>query len=218
MLDLDVLKSSFELLQPVEWLRGQIALSPEYDIEEREVFDRIEKEAKIRFIVTPKELISSMVSIDFPELTPFIERFRIDHPDAQQCGFLMMKYEGTPPHNRITKVVRETCSRHGIKALRADDKRYADELLPNVRTYMHGCSFGIAVFERLIEDDFNPNVSLEVGYMMARGKPICLLKDSTLTSLQTDLVGRLYESFDTQNPEESIPPVLDKWLEDKGII
>lgn len=218
ILDLDALKASFELLQSDEWLRGRTKLTPEYDIEEREVFGRIEKEAKVRFVVTPKELISVMASIDFPELAPFIERFQIDHPDQQRCAFLMMKYEKTPLHERIIGAVRETCSRHGIETLRADDKAYADELLANVRTYMHGCGFGIAVFERLTAEDFNPNVSLEVGYMMAQGKPICLLKDSTLASLHTDLVGRLYETFNTQNPEESVPSVLEKWLKDKEII
>jgi len=159
-----------------------------------------------------------MTSADFPELAPSIERFRDDHPDPQRCAFLMMKYQETQLHNRIIEAVRDTCSRHAIQALRADDKRYADDLLANVRTYMHGCSSGIAVFERLTADDFNPNASLEVGYMMAQGKPICLLKDRTLTSLQTDLVGRLYDPFDTQEPENTIPPVLEKWLKDKGLV
>ena len=82
---------------------------------------------------------------------------------------------------------------------------------------MHGCGFGIAVIERLQDDDFNPNVSLEVGYMLALGKPICLLKDKTHKTLQSDLGGKLYRPFDTQDPEASIPPVLSDWLRDKGL-
>lgn len=218
LLDLDTLKAYFEPLQSVGWLRGRISVPPEYESGEREVSDEMRKGTKVQFIVTPRELTSDMPLIDFPELAPFIKLFQADHPDPQHCAFIMMKYEETPLHKQIVKAVRETCSRHGIEALRADDKRYADDLLPNVRTYMHGCSFGIAVFERLTAEDFNPNVSLELGYMMARCKPICLLKDSTLPSLHSDLVGRLYEGFETQQPEESIPPVLEKWLRDKGII
>ena len=160
---------------------------------------------------------STVVSAgDFRELQPFLDTFRADHPDPNRCVFLMMKYQGTPLHRRITEAIRNSCSVHGLEGLRADDKRYSDDLLPNVRTYMHGCNSGIAVIERLTEDEFNPNVSLEVGYMMAQGKPVCLLKDKTLTSLQTDLVGRLYDPFDTQEPESTIPPVLEKWLIDKG--
>ena len=80
---------------------------------------------------------------------------------------------------------------------------------------MHGCGFGIAVFERLTTDEFNPNVSLEVGYMLALGKPVCVLKDSTLKTLPSDLIGRLYDSFNVQRPN-SIKPKLDKWINDKA--
>lgn len=79
-------------------------------------------------------------------------------------------------------------------------------------------SFGLAVFERLEEDDFNPNVSLEVGYMHALKKSVCLLKDRTLKTLQTDLVGKLYKIFDPQDPEATIPDELEKWIRDKDII
>jgi hypothetical protein len=74
------------------------------------------------------------------------------------------------------------------------------------------CGFGIAVFERLTQDQFNPNVSLEVGYMMALRKPVCLLKDLTLHSLSSDLAGKIYENFDVQRPEETLPLALDNWL------
>ena len=82
---------------------------------------------------------------------------------------------------------------------------------------MQGCSFGIALFDRINTDEFNPNVSLEIGYMMALNKPVLLLKDKTLKSLQTDLVGKLYYQFDFQYPEKTIPIVLDKWMSDKEI-
>lgn len=44
---------------------------------------------------------------------------------------------------------------------------------------MHGCEFGVAVFDRITEDDFNPNVTLEVGYMLGMGRNVLLLKDKT---------------------------------------
>jgi hypothetical protein len=82
---------------------------------------------------------------------------------------------------------------------------------------MHACTFGIAVFDRVTEDDFNPNVSLEVGYMLGMGKNILLLKDKTLKSLSTDLTGKLYREFDTTDPTATIPAQIEKWLGDKGI-
>ena len=45
--------------------------------------------------------------------------------------------------------------------------------------------------------------------MMALKKPILFLKDKNLDSLHSDLVGKLYYSFDVQN-KKSIKPILDK--------
>ena len=175
-------------------------------------------EGRIRFVVTPEEMERTMGIIDFPELRPFLERFWDEHREPQKCGFLMMRFDNTRLHPAIVEAIRTCCAKFGIEVFRADDRTYSDDLLSNIRAYMHGCGFGIAVYERLVADDFNPNVSLEVGYMMALGKPVLFLKDRTLRFLHTDLVGRLYETFDAQSPHETIPPVLEKWLKDKSII
>jgi nucleoside 2-deoxyribosyltransferase len=130
----------------------------------------------------------------------------------------MMKFGKTPAHKKIVTAIRSALKEHGISALRADDKKYHPQLYPNIQTYMHGCGFGIAVIERLESNDFNPNVSLEVGYLLALRKPVCLLKDQTLPSLQSDLLGHLYEPFDPQNPSKSIPPLLRAWLSDSELV
>jgi len=77
---------------------------------------------------------------------------------------------------------------------------------------------GLHFFERINTNYFNPNVSLEIGYMMAMNKPILFLKDLTLTSLQTDLIGKLYHEYDFQSPETTLPIVIDKWIKDKEIL
>jgi len=82
---------------------------------------------------------------------------------------------------------------------------------------MHGCGMGVAVFERIKEEVFNPNVSLEFGYMYAMRKPLCLLKDQSLRALHTDLVGKLYRSFDSYDPAGTIPPQLSRWLTDRAM-
>lgn len=114
--------------------------------------------------------------------------------------------------------IRSVLSGRGITAVRADDKQYHDDLFPNMLTYIYGCGFGIAVFERPEADEFNPNVALEVGYLFALQKPVCLLKDKTVKTLHTDLVGKLYREFDPQNPNGTVPDVLSQWAQDKGII
>ena len=153
-----------------------------------------------------------------PGLTESLGRFRDDHPDPRRAGFLMMRYSGTRLHDEITQAVRACLKKFGISALRADDKQYHEDLYPTIATYMHGCGFGIAVFDRLETEVFNPNISLEVGYMLGLRKKVCILKDKTLTHLHTDLIGKLFRQFDPQNPLQSIPEVLGAWLRENGLL
>ena len=154
-------------------------------------------------------------------LTPTIiqdslREFKQDHPHERKTAFIMMRFGQTSSHAKIVQAIKDTLEVHGMTALRADDKQYHDDLFPNIQTYLHGCGFGIAVFERIESDDFNPNVSLEVGYMIGIEKPVCLLKDRTLRSLNTDLVGKLYRPFDPLSPLESIQKELGRWLHERG--
>lgn len=129
-----------------------------------------------------------------------------------------MQFADTSAHSGIEDAIKGTLKKYGFVGLLARDKEYNEEMLPNIQTYLHGCGFGIAVFERIQQENFNPNVSLEVGYMMGHKKKVLLLKDKTLKLLQTDLVGRLYRQFDVLDPEKTIPLQIESWMEEKGLI
>jgi nucleoside 2-deoxyribosyltransferase len=156
-------------------------------------------------------------AISVPELGKYIEAFKSDH-SGQKTAFIIMQFSKTKIHDQIVQSIKDTLKQKNIIGLRADDKEYSDDLFHNIRTYMHCCDFGIAVFERVLDDNFNPNVSLEVGYMMGLDKSVCLLKDQTLKNLPTDLVGKLYKPFDPQDVNGSLPGQLNKWMKDKGIV
>jgi hypothetical protein len=215
-IDLDSLKTRFDILKSIDWLKGKMILYPEYKTPDMR--GKGWATSCIEFIISSFETRNQIYSGSFSRISEYLNNFVQDHQDVNGCAFLMMKYEETEMHRSIIKIIKETCSQHNIKVLRADDKQYADDILENIMVYMQGCKFGIALYERLTEDDFNPNVSLEVGYMIAINKPVCLLKDKTLIYLHTDLIGRLYKAFDPQKPEDSIPIELNKWLVDKGFI
>jgi hypothetical protein len=150
------------------------------------------------------------------EIKESLEKFKADYPDSRKVAFVMTRFGKTKAHESIISGIRKALLPLGISAVRADDKQYHDDLFPNVLTYVYGCGFGIAVFERIESEEFNPNVALEVGYMFALRKQVCLLKDKTLKTLHADLVGKLYKVFDAQAPIESIPTELSQWLRDKG--
>jgi hypothetical protein len=218
--DLDKMKEEYEDLQELDWCKGRVFVEPEFIISKEGVDIARNKyfETYVIFYINPEVLgVAPRHSIPV-EIQQSLRSFKLDHPNPQKVAFIMMQFSSTPAHDKIVQGIRDTLAPHGITAVRADDKEYHSSLLPNIQTYLHGCDFGIAVFERIEQDDFNPNVSLEVGYMMAMGKDVCLLKDRTLRTLHTDLVGRLYRTFDPQDPLSTIPIELTKWMKDKGKI
>jgi hypothetical protein len=162
--------------------------------------------------------VSNDLDLQAPhELFLSLDQFRSDHPDPDKVCFVMMRFGKTPAHRKIHSAIESVLAAADMTAVRADQKQYNDDLYSNILTYMHGCGSGVAVFERLEGDNFNPNVAFEVGYMLSMKRPVCLLKDRTLPNLHADLMGKIYKEFDPQAPRQTIPAVLSRWLADKGL-
>ena len=138
--------------------------------------------------------------------------FAQHHPDPDRIGFLMMKFSSDNPYKKIENAVKDAFRQQGAELMTADDHHYSPELLTNISTYMHGCGFGVAVFDRILNDEFNPNISLELGFMMALGKPVLILKDQTLETLHSDIVSRLYTEFDPHDPDNGLAENISKWM------
>lgn len=147
------------------------------------------------------------------ESNPILEQY----PNPRANAFLMMRFAETDQHKEILNALASSLSNHGIHPLRADMRSYAPELWANVRVYMDACDLGIAVFEQIDERDFNPNISIELGYMIGREKKVLLLKEKSLASLPTDITGHLYKEFDSARIEETVPKRVLEWLRDTGI-
>ncbi len=221
ILNIDEMKELLQGLPQLNWFKGKIFTKPEFETEELSVPASPYKkyDTEIAFYITPDEAKSSYFKFDYPaEIKESLEKFKLEYSNPDKVAFIMMEFEDTKTHIDILKAINETLDSHSIKGLRADDKDYHDDLYYNVLTYLNGCGFGIAVFERIEEEKPNPNVSLEVGYMLALRKDICLLKDRTLKTLHTDLIGKLYKVFDPRDSRGTIPKELSNWLSDKGIV
>jgi hypothetical protein len=217
--DLDQMKQEFKDLAMLDWFNGRVYLEPEFEVKKEDLDISKGKyyETHISFYINPNVLGVKPLH-NPPEIQHSLRDFRLDHPDPKRVAFIMMRFGKTPAHEKIVQGIKDALAPYGINAVRADDKDWHSDLYYNVLTCLYGCGFGVAVFERIENDDFNSNVALEVGYIMALGKSVCLLKDQTLTSLHTDLVGKLYKTFDPQDPISSIPSQLTKWMQDKKII
>ena len=88
----------------------------------------------------------------------------------------MMRYRTSPHFKEIEDCLRDTLSEFGLIARLAKDRAIVDDLWENIVLYMRHSRFGIALFEDIDEREFNPNISLELGYMYALGKRCLLLK------------------------------------------
>lgn len=150
-----------------------------------------------------------------PHLRPSLIRFLEDYPDYDRNCFLMMAFGRSPARSRIRTAIRHVLGDLGFAVLRADERRYSDDLLANIETYVHGCAFGVSVHDT---DTLNPNVALEVGYLLGIQKPVCLLKEKAVPQLPVDLMGKLYVEFDLMRLRPSLRQSLTLWLEDYRFI
>lgn len=158
-----------------------------------------------------------VTSSEPPELLEACKKFAAKHQAPSLCGFVMMGIKGKANKDPILKAIKEVCSKRGIQAVRADEKRFNGDLWNNVRTYMHGAGFGIAVIQASDSKNTRHNVAIEMGYMLALKKEVCILKERALRKMPADLVGKLYDEFDKKKPVRSIRNVLDTWLKDSDL-
>jgi protein-tyrosine-phosphatase len=136
--------------------------------------------------------------------------------DPERSVFLMIGFQDTELHTLLTNGIRSTLGHYGLGLIRADVGDFREILWDNVRFCMDACGLGVAVFDAVGRQAISPNVALELGYMMAKGRR-CLLKDDRVTLLPADLAGHLCQKFSADAIEETIPPLILRWLRDMGI-
>jgi hypothetical protein len=145
-------------------------------------------------------------------LEPYLRNFLEDHPEPSRNVFVMMRFSATQQMTQIHDAIVAGLAEHGMNAVRADDRDYTGELWSNIEVYLTGCQYGIAVFEDIEQRDYNPNVSLELGYLLGRGKRTLLLKEARLPSMPSDVVHRLYKEFDAFDIERSVKREVGTWI------
>ncbi|SMY00182.1 hypothetical protein BLIN101_03430 [Brevibacterium linens] len=142
-----------------------------------------------------------------------LRQFLEDHPQPDRNVFVMMRFNNTDQMKQVYESLKSALATRGMHAVRADDRDYTGELWSNIEVYLTGCQYGIAVFEDVDQRDYNPNVSLELGYLMGRGKRTLLLKEKRLPNLPSDVVHRLYKEFDIFDIANSIEREVGQWID-----
>ena len=127
--------------------------------------------------------------------------------------FLIMPFGPDPQLDAVRTSLTTLLSTKGFNVYRADDKEYEDGLWDNICVYMLGCKYAIAIFKVVGGVGYNPNVGVEIGFMMALNKRVLILKDTNLPRLPGDLIHRLYHQVDFSD----LPAVqahVTKWFDD----
>ena len=93
------------------------------------------------------------------------------------------------------------------------NRKIRDALRSNLSAYGRG----IAIFNQTVQKQFNPSVSIEMGYMLAQDKQMLLLKEKNVRRMPTDLVGQLYKEFNKDRIRPSIADAVKSWLIDIGV-
>jgi hypothetical protein len=127
-------------------------------------------------------------------LTQYVDKIQEQHPFVDRNVFIMTPYS-TPASVAIFSAITRELEDHGLVPLKADQKAFALYLWWNVASYMLACSYGIVVYEPHLEVPFNPNVSIEAGFMLALDRPVLFLVNKRLTALPVDFAGHLHRTF-----------------------
>jgi hypothetical protein len=131
--------------------------------------------------------------------------------------FVVMRYSSeSPALLEIEEAIKKTLKRYGLTAVLARDVAFNQELWSNIRYCMDHSRYGIVIFERLVQPDYNPNVTLELGYMLALRRPTLILKERSLPTLHSNIMGHLYTPFDSHKVSETVSVAVETWLRQLG--
>ena len=121
---------------------------------------------------------------------------------------------------RVENVLRE----YNITPLIANipGGRYSRPLWEDIVIHTHVCDFGIAIYaddskfnerDNKERDKMNPNVNIEVGYMLSLQQNVLFLKHDSIHQLPSDFSGEQYAPF---SDEASLENRLKEWLGARG--
>jgi hypothetical protein len=117
---------------------------------------------------------------------------------------------GPDPVAAALQATEDAVKPHGLRFLLASQRALVDDLWGNVAAHMWASNYGVAFFEDRRGRGMNYNLVIEVGAMLMAGRRCLLLKDTSLETMPTDLVGFIYKSVDLDDPS-SVTSAVHEW-------
>jgi protein-tyrosine-phosphatase len=140
------------------------------------------------------------------------DRFKDLHPQYQRNTFVMMPFSA-PGSNEVYAALSTALHDHGLVPIRDDETATSPALWQNIQVSLLGSAYGVAVFMPDKHVQFNPNVAIESGFMMALDRPVLLLVSNSLQGVPADFSGLLYRTFNPYQLAETLTPAVGQWVE-----
>jgi len=191
-------------------------------LEKKQLLTRVKKgQGGATWKLTPEgtgqaEALATNMGLAPPALIKPLHEFLAEHPfDTNVFGmtrFPTKQADGqSDPVAMALNAAKAVCEKHGLEFHLASDRQIVDDLWPNVAAHMWGCRYGIAFFESVTDKGLNYNLNIEVGSCLVLGRRLALLKDKSLKTMPTDLVGHIYHDVDLAKPR-TVTKRLDDWI------
>ncbi|WP_142256574.1 hypothetical protein [Mycobacterium colombiense] len=162
---------------------------------------------QVRHTVVPPTLAPLELS---PAIANFLGRYAFD---SNVFGMTRFPSDAdADPVKSALDAARAACAGRGMTFHLASDRAISDDLWRNVAGHMWACKFGIGIFEDRAGRGLNYNLSIEIGGMIATGRRCLLLKDKSISSMPTDLVGMIYKSVDLDDTN-GVKKAVEEWID-----
>jgi len=119
------------------------------------------------------------------------------------------------PNDHFAELIpklRNAVSEHDLVLQIASDGMAEDTLWANVVTYMWACKYAIILMDGA-DGMLNSNVLIEIGGMLMTGRRCAILRDKSVPSMPSDLVGHIYKPTDLADHDATLNEI-HKWIRD----
>lgn len=142
----------------------------------------------------PLQLVPNPILGWRSRLEAFLNKYPFD-----KSVFIMIRYRKR--NDSVIRSVKASLIKQGLFGVLASEHNLTDDLYNPVACLLC-CSRGIAIFDGAERRElFNPNVAYELGMLHLLGRPCLILKHTSLQTLQTDILMKLYKAY--SSPEEA---------------
>lgn len=174
--------------------------------------------APIAQLIRRVQKLANGALVTDPHLLTAVDSFK-SQTNGTGNVLIMTPFRDQARYRELILAIKQELAENGLKGWIASDLTVHSQLWGNVQAFLIGCDCGVAILTRDSDEAgdgrgpvYNPNVTAELGYMLAHNKPMLLLKERQLDLLFTDISGFIHREFDLEAAERTVRPAVREWV------